>query len=581
MPGDRGLSGCVRCPRLALVIGLALAASCGVRAPAPLDVTALVAKRGPVEARRDLEIRILAEPRDVQARLAAAALDDQQGRPSDAIEQLEAVERLGGPLGTRWHDADRLRFGKLLAARGRVRLAREAGSSLADLERAAKLGAKVAPDELARARAAKALAELRHVDAVVRAEGQHALAAASAHGGERAWAGAKPHATPTEHGAFGAWLWARGANREAYDQLVIWSDATREGRDPQIEAAYAQALAWWSPSAAVAALTRPTVSPVPSPPSHLGIDFAAPDVDLGDGRAFGVGVFVQARLVAIVQAGHIGTRESDYPATPFGVAPELAGTGITADEMLAVARAFARDPAVAERLGRELVAHAVDRALGEVAVGALFDALGDPARARTAWLAASTDSDEPAIVAGYAEAAARAGDGDAALVIATGAAAASGDPAATWIDVARALLRGHRPIDALTAMRTAMELAGANTLATTLDLAIEASQQIGRTEQAERLAAQRAPLSPPPPGHAAERIELAELRRPSPNASVVAAAWVAARNAPEDVELRAALLAALEKDDPRRATVVFELVRLAADRDPDRALAAALALQRP
>jgi len=166
-------------------------------------------------------------------------------------------------------------------------------------------------------------------------------------------------------------------------------------------------------------------------------------------------------------------------------------------------------------------------------------------------------------------------------VIATGAAAASGDPAATWIDVARALLRGHRPIDALTAMRTAMELAGANTLATTLDLAIEASQQIGRTEQAERLAAQRAPLSPPPPGYAAERIELAELRRPSPNASVVAAAWVAARNAPEDVELRAALLAALEKDDPRRATVVFELVRLAADRDPDRALAAALALQRP
>src|SRR6185312_9985756 len=104
------------------------------------DVAALVAKRGPVEARLDLEIRILADPRDVQARLAAAELDDQLGRPSDAIEQLEAVERLGGPIGTRWHDRDRARFGKLLAARGRVRLAREAGSARVDLERAKKLG---------------------------------------------------------------------------------------------------------------------------------------------------------------------------------------------------------------------------------------------------------------------------------------------------------------------------------------------------------------------------------------------------------------------------------------------------------
>jgi len=563
----------VRCPRLVLVLALA-SAGCGVRAPAPLDIAALVAKRGPVEARRDLEIRILAEPRDVQARLAAAELDDQLGRPSDAIEQLEAVERLGGPIGTRWHDSDRARFAKLLAKRGRVRLAREAGSALADFERARKLGAKIDPEELVRARAAKALAELRHVDAEVRAKGQGAIAALA---GEPAWAGAKQHATPAEHGAFGAWLWARGANREAYDQLVRWSDATRDRRDPQLEAAYTQALAWWSPTAAVAALTRPTTTA----PAPLGVDFAAPDVDLGDGRAFGVGVFVQARIVAVVLAGHTGTRESDWPANPFGVAPELDGTGITGEDILAAAKAFQRDPAIAERLGRELIAHSVDRALGEVAVGALFDALGDPARARTAWLAASTDSDEPAIVAGYAEAAARAGDGDAALVVATGAAAASGDPAATWIDVARALLRGHRPIDALTAMRTAMELAGANTLATTLDLAIEASRETGRFDQVDRLAAQRAPLSPPPLGHAAESVELAELRRPSPNASVVAAAWVATRSAPDDVELRAALLVALEKDDPRRATIVFDLVRLAADRDPDRALGAALALQRP
>src|SRR5512140_2527786 len=91
-------------------------AACGVRAPAPIDVGALVARRGPVEAKRDLDIRILADARDVQARLAVAALDEQLGRPAEAIDQLEAVERTGGPLGTRWHDADRTRLGRLLLA---------------------------------------------------------------------------------------------------------------------------------------------------------------------------------------------------------------------------------------------------------------------------------------------------------------------------------------------------------------------------------------------------------------------------------------------------------------------------------
>src|SRR4051812_50188991 len=88
----------VRAPRVVAIL-VAVATGCGVRAPAPLDVPALIARRGPVEARRDLEIRILAEPRDVQARLALAALADRLGSPSDAIEQLEAVERLRGPVG--------------------------------------------------------------------------------------------------------------------------------------------------------------------------------------------------------------------------------------------------------------------------------------------------------------------------------------------------------------------------------------------------------------------------------------------------------------------------------------------------
>src|SRR5258706_11572887 len=107
-------------PAAAIAIVLASFA-CGVRAPAPIDVAALVAERGPVEARRDLEIRVLADPRDVQARLALAALAEQSGRPAEAIDELEAVERLGGPLGTRWHDDDRRRLGRVLPARGEAR----------------------------------------------------------------------------------------------------------------------------------------------------------------------------------------------------------------------------------------------------------------------------------------------------------------------------------------------------------------------------------------------------------------------------------------------------------------------------
>src|SRR5574338_536323 len=131
-----------------LLAALLVVAGCGVRAPAPLDVAALVARHGAPEARRELTIRVLEHPRDVQARLALAALAEQTGRPSEAIEQLEAVLRLGGPLGTRWHADDRARLGRLLLARGRVRLARGAATALGDLERARSYGAQPSDDEL-------------------------------------------------------------------------------------------------------------------------------------------------------------------------------------------------------------------------------------------------------------------------------------------------------------------------------------------------------------------------------------------------------------------------------------------------
>ena len=62
-------------------------------------------------------------------------------------------------------------------------------------------------------------------------------------------------------------------------------------------------------------------------------------------------------------------------------------------------------------------------------------------------------------------------------------------------------------------------------------------------------------------------------------AATVARAWVASRWNPRDVAIRAALLAAIDADDPRRGSLVTELVALAGDADPQRALAAARALR--
>ena len=590
----------VECSPVRLGLAIVLLASCGKPVRESINLAALVGHRGLADARLDLEIRILADPSDVQARLAAAELDAELQTPSDAIEQYEAVERWGGPLGTRWHASDKQRFAMLLSSRGLVRLERDTGNALYDLQRAQRLGGvALPPADLERARVAVALTQLRHVDGPERAKGRAALV--------NQWPGAKPSASPEEHAAFGVWLWASGAKREAYEQLAVWHDHATA--NAELAAAYRRALEWWSPDAAVEARSASESASAPAPASASGSGtgsgsasgsgsgsasasasvslsasasvydaqppvFAEPVDDAlpVDMRADAAAQYAHARAVEIFSAGRRGADRS-MPCTC-----DL--SNITAyRDLVRVARAFRRDPAIAERLGRDVILHATDSTIARATIAAVFDALGDPARARTLWLGASIESDESAIVAGYAAAAARAGDGDAALVVATSAAASSGDPAVVWIDVARALLRGNRTIDALTALRSAVDLAGANTLPDALELASETSRLVGRTEQADRFAAQRAQLSPPASGHAAQRVELAELAQHTPNASVLAAAWVGTRGDPHDVELRAALVAALEPDDPRRATLENELVLLSADRDPDRGLSAALSLK--
>ncbi|HLL22083.1 MAG TPA: hypothetical protein VK427_08125, partial [Kofleriaceae bacterium] len=85
--------------RLLLVAALA-GTACGVTAPARVDLAALVKRLGPIDARHELELRIVKDPKDVAALLALAKLAEDQGRPSQALTALDAVVQLGGPVGT-------------------------------------------------------------------------------------------------------------------------------------------------------------------------------------------------------------------------------------------------------------------------------------------------------------------------------------------------------------------------------------------------------------------------------------------------------------------------------------------------
>lgn len=590
----------------------------------------MIARRGPAEARRDLAARVLDDPRDVQARLALAALSEQTGRPTEAIEQLEAVLRLGGPLGTRWHDDDKSRLARLLLARGRARLARHSPTARVDLERAASFGAAPSADELLSARIAIATAQIRHVDAKERANARETfaeLAQAARHtretaaqakamgvavgdtaatssvavgdaaatgatviGGtvvgsapisgptvkptsttsdatdEESWLGARPSATARQRGTFGLWLWSVGAKREAYEQLAAWRAATPHGpRDPSLQAVYLRAVAWWSPI---------WLGEVPPPPAE---DLVGPERCWFPGTRCDPPVFELLPLPPVADAGDSARDPRIGAAARY--ASTRVGTTVAARSLAPIAAAYLRDPVIADRLSRELVAMAVDAAAASAALGALFDALGDPPRARAAWQDAATQSPETSFQRGLADAIARTGEGPAAHVIGTQAAAAWGDPAVVWNGVAAALLDAKQYVDALAAAHNALELAGPDELPRSLDLAIEASRALGRTAQADAMVLQRAQLAPR--GRAVDADALAALaeHRANPTASTAAQLWVASRRHPRDVDLRVALVAALDVDDPRRATVVTELIELTGDDDPLRAYAAARALR--
>ncbi len=660
-----------------------LGAAC-VRAPRPLDVNAMVASKGLVVARQDLEVALLDDPRDVQLHLALARLADESKRPGQALSELEAVIRIGGPLGTRWRADDRERFAWLLAARGRVRLARGAGSALDDLTRARSYGAVIDEHELERARAAIAIAQLRHVDAKERAKGQATLAAlAQTAIADPTWVGAKPQPVPRDRGLWGVWLWERGARRAAYEVLRDWA-ATTSVKGGPLHDAYLRALAWWTPvdlpppatadligpercrfaaacapgdvvddpAAAAALLAAPiagsvadanagawlaiSLAPSLSGPHGWG-ESLAPHVDLRAVAPGTISPFARAAAAALIgkRAATIPDAElsSLRPAERLVVAAGRALSGAPrtqvrvalgplerSPEGIALLRildpappmpfvdarlaalatylhlhhldaipvapllaAYRISPGRADQLARDAAAEAVDPAVVFASLGALFDLLEDPARSRAAWQAAVDASPEPAYLAGLAEAMAKANDPDAAMLTATTAAAAAGDPAKVWIHLARVLDGIGRHVHALEAARSAVDLAGPDAIGPALDIAITSSRALGRDAQVLALIERRRHIAVPvdvdrgidDPTDATAAV--AAYRR-VPTVVGVARMWVASRWNARDVAIRATLLEAIAPDDPRRATLVTELVVLAGDRDPDVGHAALKAL---
>lgn len=515
-----------------------------MRAPAPLDVGELLARRGPVEAHRDLEIRIIADPKDIAARLALAELDVQLERPGEALDELAWVEQHNGLLGIRWHDSDRERLATLVLARALERAQRDSPAALGDFEHAAKLGATVDPRNIADGKLALARTKLRHVDAGVRAAGRRLLAEGGMTAGDPA--------------TFGELAWAFGARREAYEQLAAWHAKPHEADSP-FERAYLRALAWWSP---------PDVAPPKEATGPQRCWFVsagcAPDEAQEPPREPSAATTAAARY-ALARV-----------ATPGATAKLVAGVGerALAPQLDDAVRAYRRDPAVGERLARDFIASSVDTAAAHATIGALFDALGDPARAREHWQAAVEASGEPSFWRGLAESTARGGDGPAALVFATTAAAAWGDPAVVWGGVARALDERGLYVDALTAAHSAIDLGDIESLPPALEVAVSAARALGRDDLVADFERQRARLP-----HAADRDEALAAVTALPNAVTTARAWVVSRERPRDAELRAMMLRGLPADDPRRPALEAELLALSSDPDPAIALAAARALR--
>lgn len=653
-----------------------LVAGCGARQPANVD--ALIAKKGVDGARADLEFRIASHGGDLDARRALARLDQQHDRPGSAIRQLLEIERVGGPIGTRWSADDRRRLAHLLVRRAWVRAARFAPSAVADLAHAAQLGETIDPALQLRADQGLAIGELRHASDPVRARGIADMAALL------------PRIAPdvtdpiAMRARIGRIAWRFGARRATLDVLEPW--LADGGADPAAIADLLHARRWWSvpgedkfdADARDVALGGGVVAPAHASPLHDHCVPAAPaptpdcsavaaaadpgwELDLIDASAAwppttdpaeatawtivtlraAIALGAPGRWLALLRprvaiAGNVaawarptllraaGQRDEvdsalrDATGSPDGLAagpaavlaaeailagasadrierivaaipagpdrdaltallgPDPITTAPTAADAIGVAaaaryggdassyaeaaRAYRRDPALAERLLAAAIDAHVDEAEGAAAGGFVMDALGDLGRARTLWQRAVDSSPEAPYLSALASVKARSGDDPAAQLDLTAAAAASGDAAPVLIAGARALIAGARPIAAIEVARDAIDLAGPDAIADALTVAADASTAAGRGEQAAELLRRRDALATPAPIDPDDPTDARRTATGSdPDQLAVAARWN-----PRDIPTRAAL-ARLPAADPRAIRARAELAAIAAD----------------
>lgn len=175
-----------------------------------------------------------------------------------------------------------------------------------------------------------------------------------------------------------------------------------------------------------------------------------------------------------------------WPAVVAAVLDDDDGAGAALTD---VARAYRRDPALADRRAEAVAAGAIDLAVIAPRLARTFALLGDPARARAWWQRGFDASpEEPALALGLALAAAATGDGPAALQLVIRAAAGSGDAAATLYAAARGLAAAGLTLDALTLARQAIEQAAPGDEDAPADLAAALLRQLGRDRNAAEVA---------------------------------------------------------------------------------------------
>ncbi|HUH05908.1 MAG TPA: hypothetical protein VML75_28155 [Kofleriaceae bacterium] len=236
----------------------------------------------------------------------------------------------------------------------------------------------------------------------------------------------------------------------------------------------------------------------------------------------------------------------------------------------ALARAYERDPSMADRLAGDYADGAPAIAERGPAIASLFARLGDPARALDWWEAVARSSPHhPRYQLALAQAAAAAGDPTRAMVHATRAASRSGDAGMTYRTMTRTLLAHDAPAEAMLAARSALSLSAPAERVEVLALVERAAQALGRGDEAEAARGARDAIvhgGPREAGAAAATVAVAVPLEGAWAPDRVEELTAAAAWNPFDLEVRRRLLLRhLGPDDPRFGDRVAELVGMALD----------------